>query len=111
MELKNRKYLKGYKNLEVLANTKKDRKFMEDLVFIAPLAGIISLAFAIFFARNVLKEDVGNQKMQEIAGAIQEGAMAYLNRQYRTIAVVSIILAVLILFLLDDGLKIVCQSC
>lgn len=79
---------------------------MEDLIFIAPLAGIISLTFAAFFANSVLKEDIGNKKMQEIAGAIQEGAMAYLNRQYRTIAVVSIIFAFLILFLLDDGLKI-----
>ncbi|KKH91778.1 pyrophosphatase [Methanosarcina sp. 1.H.T.1A.1] len=78
---------------------------MEGLIFIAPLAGIISLVFAAFFAKSVLKEDTGNEKMQEIAGAIQEGAMAYLNRQYKTIAVVSIILAFLILILLDDGLK------
>jgi len=79
---------------------------MEGLIFIAPLAGVISLVFAAFFAKSVLKEDTGNEKMQEIAGAIQEGAMAYLSRQYKTIAVVSIILAFLILFLLDDGLKI-----
>ncbi len=79
---------------------------MEGLIFIAPLAGVISLVFAAFFARSVLKEDTGNKRMQEIAGAIQEGAMAYLNRQYKTIAVVSIILAFLILFLLDDGMKI-----
>jgi K(+)-stimulated pyrophosphate-energized sodium pump len=79
---------------------------MEGLIFIAPLAGIISLTFAAFFANSVLKEETGNKRMQEIAGAIQEGAMAYLNRQYRTIAIVSIILAVSILFLLDDGLKI-----
>lgn len=79
---------------------------MEGLIFIAPLAGIVSLAFSVFFANSVLKEDVGNKKMQEIAGAIQEGAMAFLSRQYRTIAVVSIILAFIILFLLDNGLKI-----
>jgi len=79
---------------------------MEGLIFIAPLAGVISLVFAAFFAKSILKEDTGNKRMQEIAGAIQEGAMAYLNRQYKTIAVVSIILSFLILFLLDDGLKI-----
>lgn len=79
---------------------------MAGLILIAPLAGIISLVFAAFFANSVLKENTGNKRMQQIAGAIQEGAMAYLNRQYRTIAVVSIILAFLILFLLDDGLKI-----
>ncbi|MGB9939789.1 sodium-translocating pyrophosphatase [Methanosarcina sp.] len=79
---------------------------MEGLIFVAPLAGIISLAFAAFFANSVLKEETGNERMQEIAGAIQEGARAYLNRQYRTITIVSIILALLIFFLLDDGLKI-----
>lgn len=79
---------------------------MEGLIFIAPLAGFISLVFAAYFAKGVLKENAGSKRMQEIAGAIQEGAMAYLNRQYKTIAVVSIILAFLILFLLDDGMKI-----
>lgn len=64
---------------------------MEGLIFIAPLAGIISLVFATFFANSVLKEKPGNKKMQETAGAIQEGTMAYLNRQYRTMAVFSII--------------------
>jgi K(+)-stimulated pyrophosphate-energized sodium pump len=79
---------------------------MEGLIFIAPLAGVISLVFSAFFAKSILKEDAGSKRMQEIAGAIQEGAMAYLNRQYKTIAIVSIILSLLILFLLDDGLKI-----
>lgn len=79
---------------------------MEGLIFIAPSAGIISLAFATFFANNVLKEHTGSKRMQEIAGAIQEGSVAYLSRQYRTIAMVSTMLMVLILFLFDDGLKV-----
>lgn len=83
-----------------------DRKFMEGLILIAPLAGIISLAFAAFFANSVLRENTGSKRMQEIASAIQEEAIAYLNRQYWTIAVVSIILAFLILILFDNGLKI-----
>lgn len=79
----------------------------EILFYLAPLAGLISLLFAGFFARSVLKEDPGSEKMQEIAAAIQEGAMAYLNRQYKTIAVVAIILAVLIYVLLgEDGGKL-----
>ncbi|WP_340818442.1 sodium-translocating pyrophosphatase [Methanolobus sp. WCC4] len=78
----------------------------ESLIYLAPLAGLISLLFAGIFARGVLKEDAGTKEMQEIAGAVQEGAMAYLNRQYKTIAVVAVILAALILALLDDGAKI-----
>lgn len=80
---------------------------IESLIYLAPLAGLISLLFAGFFARSVLKEDPGSEKMQEIAAAIQEGAMAYLNRQYKTIAVVAVIIAALIYVLLgDDGGKI-----
>jgi K(+)-stimulated pyrophosphate-energized sodium pump len=79
---------------------------METLIYLAPLAGLISLVFAAFFARSVLSEDAGSEKMQEIAGAVQEGAMAYLNRQYKTIAVVAIILAILIFALLEHGDKI-----
>jgi len=79
---------------------------MENLIYLAPLAGLVSLIFAAYFARGVLKEDTGTKEMQEISAAIQEGAMAYLNRQYKTIAIVAIVLAVLIFVLLDDGTKI-----
>ncbi|AEH60976.1 V-type H(+)-translocating pyrophosphatase [Methanosalsum zhilinae DSM 4017] len=75
---------------------------MDGLIYLAPIAGIISLVFAAFFARSVLKEGTGTEKMQEVSLAIQEGAMAYLNRQFKTIAVVAIIIAVLILVLLGD---------
>ncbi len=66
------------------------------LLYLAPLAGLLSLVFAGIFAKNVLKNDPGTPEMQKIAGAIQEGAMAYLNRQYKTIAIVAVILAVII---------------
>jgi K(+)-stimulated pyrophosphate-energized sodium pump len=59
-------------------------------------AGILGLLVAVFFASSVLKENPGNSRMQEISKAIQEGAMAYLNRQYRTlIPIVVIIFAAL----------------
>ncbi|MFA6807475.1 MAG: sodium-translocating pyrophosphatase [Eubacteriales bacterium] len=48
-------------------------------------AGILGLFVAVYFAKSVLKESPGNSKMQEISKAIQEGAMAFLNRQYKTL--------------------------
>jgi len=79
---------------------------MDNTLYLAPVAGIISLVFAGVFAYLVLKQPTGTKEMQEIAAAIQEGAMAYLNRQYRTVAIVAIILAALMYALLDDGVKI-----
>ncbi|WP_338103439.1 sodium-translocating pyrophosphatase [Methanolapillus millepedarum] len=81
---------------------------MEYLIYLAPISGIISLLFAAFLAKKVLSEDKGTQEMQEISAAIQEGAMAYLNRQYKTIAIVAVILTILIAVFLwpHGGLKI-----
>ncbi len=76
---------------------------MQDIIYLAPLAGIVSLIFAAFFATRILKEGTGNERMQEIATAIQEGAMAYLNRQYKTVAIVAVILAFLIYVLLEEN--------
>ncbi len=68
-----------------------------DLLWLAPVAGLVSLMFAALFASYTLKQESGSAKMNEISGAIQEGASAYLNRQYKTVAVVACIIA-LILF-------------
>ena len=72
------------------------------LLYLAPLAGLLSLVFAGIFAKSVLKSDPGTPEMQEISGAIQEGAMAYLNRQYKTIAIVAVILAVVMFIALPN---------
>jgi K(+)-stimulated pyrophosphate-energized sodium pump len=66
------------------------------LLYSAPLAGIIGLIFAVYLVLYILKLDPGTDKMKEIASAIQEGAMAYLNRQYKTVAVIAVILTILI---------------
>ncbi len=77
------------------------------LLYLAPLAGLLSLVFAGIFAKSVLKNDPGTPEMQQISGAIQEGAMAYLNRQYKTIAIVAVILAAIIFIALpkESGLN------
>ena len=71
---------------------------MTELFALVIACGLIALAYGILASRSIVTADAGNEKMQEIAGAIQEGAAAYLNRQYLTIGgvgvVVTIILAV-----------------
>src|SRR5438105_11534486 len=60
------------------------------------LAGIIAILFAAWLARDVLSQDRGTAAMQDIASLIFEGAMAFLNRQYRTIAMLALVAAVII---------------
>jgi K(+)-stimulated pyrophosphate-energized sodium pump len=64
------------------------------LVYLIPGASIFSLLVAVFFIWDVLRQPKGTERMQEVAGAIREGAMAFLNRQYRTIYFLACILAV-----------------
>jgi len=64
------------------------------------LAGFIAILYGYVVGKQILSADKGNSKMQEIAEAIQEGARAYLNRQYKTIAIVGIVILVIITFAL-----------
>jgi K(+)-stimulated pyrophosphate-energized sodium pump len=66
------------------------------LVQIAIALGLLAIVYGFFTSRQVLGADPGNAKMQEIAAAIQEGAQAYLNRQYTTIGIVGVVVAVLV---------------
>ena len=66
------------------------------LVYIIPVAGIIGLLFALYLTRSIMRKDTGTPEMREIGDAIREGANAYLARQYKTIAVISLILGVII---------------
>ena len=64
------------------------------------VAGLIALLYGIVTARLVLAADPGNDRMKEIAAAIQEGAQAYLKRQYRTIAMVGVVIFLILFFVL-----------
>ena len=57
-------------------------------------AGIIAILFAIYLARDVLARDTGTQAMQDVAGTIYEGAVAFIRRQYVTIAILAVVGAV-----------------
>jgi K(+)-stimulated pyrophosphate-energized sodium pump len=62
--------------------------------------GVLALAYGLWTSRVVLAADPGTARMQEISAAVQEGARAYLNRQYSAIAVVGVIIAVILFFTL-----------
>lgn len=68
-------------------------------------SSLIAIAFGGMLINSILKLPKGNEKMQEIASAIQAGAKAFLNRQYKTVAIVALILFVIIAFIPSLGLK------
>src|SRR5262249_39791654 len=68
---------------------------MNSELLIILVCGVLALAYGGWTIRSVLSLSAGNARMQEIAAAIQEGARAYLNRQYTTIAIVGVVIFVL----------------
>ena len=67
-----------------------------NLVTISIGLGLLAVLYGIFTSRQVLSSPAGNEKMQEIAAAIQEGAQAYLKRQYTTIGIVGVVVAIIV---------------
>ncbi len=64
------------------------------------LGGLLSIAYGLWAISDVMKRDAGSQRMQEIAGAVAEGAKAYLRRQYTTIGIVGMVLFAIIAYFL-----------
>ena len=71
------------------------------LLVVALVAGVLALAFAAYLIANVMRQDTGNDAIQEIGKAIQEGAMAFLRREYVILAVFVVVITVIIAVFID----------
>jgi len=67
-----------------------------DLVWICVIVGLVGAGVAAFFVRYVLRQDAGSEKVQEVSRAIREGAMAFIGREYRTLAIAVVIIAIIL---------------
>jgi len=79
-----------------------------ELIWMVPVSGFAAVAFAAYLAWDVLRRDQGTESMQEIGGMIFEGAMAFLARQYRTIAIMAVLTAIALFFIVggvSEGVK------
>lgn len=67
-----------------------------DMLYLAPIVGVLALLFAAYKAGFVSKQDAGNERMKEISSYISEGAMAFLTREYKALVVFVIVLAIIL---------------
>ncbi|MCX6752655.1 MAG: sodium-translocating pyrophosphatase [Candidatus Nomurabacteria bacterium] len=72
---------------------------MDKFLLFAIISSVVAIVYGLLLARSILKKSSGNARMQEIAKAIQEGASAYLNKQYKTIGAIAVILFLIIGFI------------
>ena len=75
---------------------------MFDTLYLIVGTGFLAILYSYIVSKQILSASSGSKKMQEIANAIQEGARAYLNRQYKTIAVVGAIIFIIITYFLGS---------
>ncbi|QSX08216.1 sodium-translocating pyrophosphatase [Alkalibacter rhizosphaerae] len=76
-----------------------------ELLYVAPVVGVLALLFALYLAGKVNKVDEGTDRMKEIASYIQEGAMAFLRREYKYIAIFTVVLFIVLTFAPGLGIK------
>ena len=69
---------------------------MNSFLLFAIVSSLIAIFYGLFLAKSILKKSAGNDKMQAIAAAIKEGAKAYLDRQYKTIGMIAVVLFVIL---------------
>ena len=74
---------------------------MNSSVWFALISSVIALGYGAFLISSIMKKPTGNDRMREIAAAIQAGAKAYLNRQYKTIGIIAVILFFVLGFCLN----------
>ena len=74
---------------------------MEQIQIVALVASLVSLAFAGYLTSSVLKKDEGSEQIQAIGKAIQEGAMAFLSREYRLLAIFVVVMAIVLAVFID----------
>lgn len=73
---------------------------MNSYIWVPIVIGILAIGFAAYLARYVLSKDTGTPEMQKVSNAIYSGAIAFLNRQYRTIAILAIVAAIVVAIVL-----------
>ena len=73
---------------------------MAPVIWFAVACGVLAIGYGIWASRSVLAMSAGTERMQEISAAVQEGAAAYLNRQYQAIAMVGAVIVIILFFLL-----------
>ncbi len=79
---------------------------METVLILAPIIGIIALLFALSKAKSVAKADPGTERMKEISSYIHEGAMAFLQREYKSLIIFVIVLFIVLIFAINFGTAI-----
>ncbi len=77
-----------------------------NLMWVSVVAGVIGFGVVAYFARYVLAQDEGSKAVRETSAAIREGAMAFISREYRTLAIVVVIITIILAVLPGLGLKV-----